>query len=295
MSDPTDTLAALPRPLAFVLSGGAGLGALQVGQLRALAELGIVPDIVVGTSVGAINGFFVAKGFSVARVAELETIWLGLRTRDVFANAGLMGLLRLARGGGALASSAGVSALIARHLPARYADLVHSAHAVATDNLTGQDVLLSEGDLRRNVLASTAIPGIFPPVEVAGRQLVDGAISANVPIGQAARLGARAMIVLDAGFPCALAAAPRGGIRGMVHTIALALRNQTTGALSALSVGHTIVYLPVPCPLNSAPYDFSNAAVLIPPSYSVARDFLQQLAFDGPGVYGRPHLHEEAA
>lgn len=290
------SLEALPRPLALVISGGASLGALHVGQLLALTEAGVVPDLIVGTSVGAINGLFMARDFTLARAEALAEVWRGLRRDDVFGRLGVGSALRLLRGGGVLAEPAGLEALIQRTLPREASELAVPAHVVAVDYLSGRAVILSDGDLHLNALASTAIPNVFPPVTVAGRLLVDGGLAANVPLAPAAHLGARSMIVLDAGFPCALTAPPQGLVAGIVHALTLAIRNQVQLVLPTLAGSHTIVYLPAPCPLGTAPHDFSNTDALIRIGHDLAANFLADLgAAGGPGVLGHPHFHSANA
>lgn len=282
----------LPRPHALILSGGAGLGALQVGQLRALAELGFVPDLIVGTSVGAINGAFVAHGLSLARVAALETLWRGLGARQIFGRLGLGAAWRLWRAG-SLARAAPLEAIIAGHLPRHPRDLAHPLHVIAVDLLTGERRILSGGDIHDNVLASAAIPSVFPAVAIAGRLLVDGGLAANVPLAPAAELGARTLVVLDASAPCALASPPRGVTAQLVHTLAIALRHQVRAVLPALARNRTIIYLPTPCPLMVAPHDFSHTEDLIGAGYELARDFLASHTPRVPGVIGHPHDHAE--
>lgn len=191
----------LPRPIAFVFSGGSCLGALHVGMLRAVREAGIEPDLLVGTSVGAFNAAFVGAGFTPSRVAALEDIWRSLRTRDVFTGLGWRSAVWALTGSGTLASPAGLRAILDRHLPSAHADLAISTAAVAVDLATGNAVALRDGDLRRHVLASAAIPGIFPPVEIDGRIFVDGGVAAHVPLVPAKDFGARTMVVFDTGFP----------------------------------------------------------------------------------------------
>jgi NTE family protein len=191
----------LPRPLAFVFSGGSCLGALQVGMLRAVREAGIEPDLLVGTSVGAINAAFIGGGFTLERVAALEAIWRSIRTADVFSGVGWLSAARALLGSGTLASPTGLAAIVERHLPATHAELAIPVSLVATDLATGAPVVLSDGDLRRHVLASAAIPGVYPPVADGDRTLVDGGVVAHVPLLPAAGLGARTLVVFDAGFP----------------------------------------------------------------------------------------------
>ncbi|MBI2570348.1 MAG: patatin-like phospholipase family protein [Candidatus Schekmanbacteria bacterium] len=291
--EPLTDVAGMPAPVALVLSGGASLGALQVGQLRALAEAGLAPDLIVGTSVGAINGLFMAQGFTRDRVEALASVWCALRKQDVFGALGLSSALRLARGGQTLATSARLEHLLRRELPASQAELTVHAHVVAVDYLTGEAVLLGDGNPRRNALASAAIPNVFPAVDINGRLLVDGGISANVPVLPAARLGARTIIVLDTGYPCALARPPAGIVAGILHTMTLTLRSQVHSALPALARDHFVVYLPAPCPLSTGLHDFSRTPELISTGYELARAFLRNLEVRGPGVHGHPHFHQE--
>lgn len=191
----------LPRPIAFVFSGGSGLGALHVGMLRAVREAGIEPDLLVGTSAGAINAAFIGAGFTPSRVDALGDLWRSVRTRDVFTGFGWRSAVRALTGSGTLASSAGLRAILERHFPSSHAALAIPTAVVAVDLATGNAISLRDGDLRRHLLASAAIPGVFPPVEVEGRIFVDGGVAAHVPIVPARDLGARTMVVFDTGFP----------------------------------------------------------------------------------------------
>ncbi|HEY6911607.1 MAG TPA: patatin-like phospholipase family protein [Myxococcales bacterium] len=194
-------LARCPAPVAFVFSGGSSLGALHAGMLRAVLGAGIQPDFLVGTSAGALNAAFMAKGFSEARVNELAGIWSGLSTGDVFPGLGIWNSLRCAAGMGTLASPSGLKRIIERHLPATHAELAIPTAVIASDLATGSAVAFREGDLRRHVLASASIPGVFPPVTAEGRTFVDGGVSSHVPLLPARDLGAKTMVVFDTGFP----------------------------------------------------------------------------------------------
>jgi len=190
-----------PRPIAFVFSGGSSLGALQAGMLRAVHESGIEPDFLVGTSAGALNAAFVGRGYTASRLAELAGIWAAIRTKDVFSGLGLWSSLRAAAGSGTLASPSGLKKIVDRHVPATHAELSIPTAIIASDLATGSAVAFRDGDLREQILASAAIPGVFPPVTVDGRTFIDGGVSSHVPLLPARDLGAKTMVVFDTGFP----------------------------------------------------------------------------------------------
>jgi NTE family protein len=170
-------------------------------MLRAVLEAGIEPDFLVGTSAGALNAAFLGMGITPERVNDLAGIWGALRTRDVFRGLGLWSSLRALIGWGTLASPAGLQDIIDRHTAATHEELLIPTAVVASDLATGSAVAFQSGDLRRHILASAAIPGVFPPVTVDGRTFMDGGVSSHVPLLPARDLGARTMVVLDTGFP----------------------------------------------------------------------------------------------
>lgn len=175
--------------VAFVLSGGASLGAIQVGMLRALAARGIAPDVIVGTSVGAVNGAFLAgRPFTRGTIDELDEIWVDLRRGRVFPAEPLTGFLGFAGLRANLAPAGLLRRLVARHVEHGFLeDLPIPLHVIACDVLTGTEVRLSRGPLVEAVLASAAIPGVFPPVERDSRLLIDGGVLDNTPISHASR------------------------------------------------------------------------------------------------------------
>lgn len=149
---------------AFVLSGGASLGAVHVGMWGALAEKDIHPDFIVGTSVGALNAAFVAARPAAGRIDELAAVWKSLRRQDVFPIGVLGGALGYYGLRDSLVNPAPLRRVIAQHLPLRrLEDAQIPLHVVATDVLTGEEVVLSRGDAAEAVLASAAIPAVFPP------------------------------------------------------------------------------------------------------------------------------------
>lgn len=250
---------------AFVLSGGGSLGAVQVGMLDALTAHGVRPDLLVGTSAGALNAAWAAThGTSPDSLAGLATVWTRLHRADVFP-VDVRQLVRAAAG----RSPAASSALRLRRLVAAYArvgDVAASAvplHLLATDLLSGAGVLLSQGPLVDGVLASAAIPGVFPPVAVGGRLLVDGVVSGQSGISHAVALGASTIYVLPAGAACEMAHPPRSAVGVALHALTLLLESSLANDVAAYGGAATIHLLPAPCPLSVSPADFGHAAELI--------------------------------
>jgi NTE family protein len=278
----------LPRPIAFALSGGVAHGAIQVGQMQALMAVGIRPDLLVGTSAGALNASFVGQGWTPAQLDRLAAYWRGARFSDFFGYFPVAGTLRLLFGGQALVSNSRLRASIARELPATHAELAIPTTLIATDLRTGHAVALSDGDLRENALASTALPGVFPPVERNGVSLVDGGVAENVPALQASLLGAQTIVVLDSSQRCELGSLPRGVIKRTILVITHTLASQTQGILSRVPEDRTVLLLPGPCPLGVAPGDFSQAEQLMSKGRIAADRFLAGLHVRGPGMYHDP-------
>lgn len=185
--------------VAFVLSGGGPLGALQVGATRALSEHGIRPDLVAGTSVGALNATFIAFDPTPAGVEGLEQLWLGLRDTDLFPGGRFKASwARMLVKGNRVFDNSGLRRLVTERLPdARFEDARIPLAIVATDLETGAEKVFSSGPILEPLLASTAMPGIFPPVMIDGREYTDGGVADNVPIGPAVSMGARTIYVMN--------------------------------------------------------------------------------------------------
>jgi NTE family protein len=222
--------------IAFVLSGGASLGAIQAGMLEALFERGIEPDLIVGTSAGALNGAFVASRPATPGAArELAAVWAGIRRGDVFPLRPLAGLMGFLRRAAHLVPLDGLCRIVDEHLEAeRLEDLPVPLHLVAADVASGAEIRLSSGPLRDAVLASAAIPGVFPPVEVAGRLLMDGGVANNTPMTHALELGADEVYVLPTGYACALPEPPRGALAMALHAMTLLVQQRLVGEIVAL-------------------------------------------------------------
>src|SRR4051794_13320681 len=251
--------------VAFVLSGGASLGAVQVGMLRALVAQDIHPDLIVGTSVGALNGAFLAgRDFDDQAVDELAELWTSIRRGQVFPLDPVTGLLGFLGARKNLVPDRALRRLIGRQTDCeRLEDLMTPLHVIACDVLTGREVRLSEGPLVDAVLASAAIPGVFPPVEWHGRPLIDGGVVNNTPISHALELGATEIYVLPTAGPCALTEPPRGALGMLVYATSLMVAHRFTAEALALDGRADVTILPPPCPMTVHPMDFGHAEELM--------------------------------
>lgn len=262
---------------AFVLSGGGSLGAVQVGMLAALAEAGVTPDLVVGTSVGAVNAAWMAgHGAGPEAVEHLRGAWLATRRQDVFPIRPLRGLLGFLGRTDHLVPLDGLAALLRRHTSIeRFEEAALPVTVIATEVLTGLEVPLCEGDLTEAVAASAAIPGVFPPVEVGGRLLMDGGVADNTPISHAVAMGADVVWVLPTGYACDLAAPPRSALAMLVHAITLLIQERMILDVVAYEPRVDLRILPPLCPLDVSPVDFSRTAELIGRAHRSSRDWLE--------------------
>jgi NTE family protein len=186
--------------IAFVLGGGGQLGAHEVGMLRALLERGIVPDLVLGTSIGAINGAAVAADPTVAAIERLEQVWTRIESSDAFSG-GILGRLgTLARTRTHLHDNDGLRRLLTEALPAeRIEELPVAFQCVAASIEAASERWFAEGPLVDAILASSAVPGLLPPVAIGGEHFLDGGIVNSIPVGRAVALGARTIYVLHVG------------------------------------------------------------------------------------------------
>ena len=255
MSASDDTSA---KKTAFVFAGGGSFGAIQVGMLQSLAAHGIGADMVVGSSVGALNGAFYAGDPTVGGMDRLAEIWRGLKRHDVFPMTWrtLLGFLWRRD---FLITHDGIRKLIDDHIPFRNLEEARlPVHVVTTDIITGDSIVLSEGSTSDAIVASTAIPGAFSPIHYKNYYLADGAISSNTPIRVAVAKGARRLIILPTGHACANNAPPVGAVANALHALTLLIARQLVNELENL--GPHIEYYVVPplCPLVGSPYDFSR-------------------------------------
>lgn len=280
---------------AFVLSGGANLGAIQVGMLRALAERSVEPDLLVGTSVGALNAAFVAgRGFRPDVVDELGDIWRGLHTWQLFPPSPKRLVGALIGHQNAIFDDHGLRALNEKHLNfERIEDAKIPLTVVATDLLTGNEVDIDAGPAVDAVLASAAIPALLPPVDWNGRMLIDGGIADNTAISQAITDKADTIYVLPCGYPCAANKPPTGVASTLIHTMTLLVHKRLVRDIREYDGQANLIVLPPPCPLDVGAMDFSRADELISGGYTSASTFLDisDGRRDAPADHIELHTH----
>lgn len=189
----------LAHKIAFVLSGGGPLGAVQVGAMRALFERGVRPDLLVGSSVGALNATYIALHPSLEGVNALNEVWNGLEWKRIFRGSPLRVIYRALRSSDRIYDSGGIRRLITSSIgDAGFDDLEVELGVVATDLNLGEEEVFTSGDLTTALLASTAMPGVLPPVTIGDRSFIDGGVVNNIPILPAVAMGATVIYALDA-------------------------------------------------------------------------------------------------
>jgi NTE family protein len=279
-------------PTAFVLSGGGNLGAVQVGMLQALADRGIVPDLLVGTSVGAINAAFLAAGPSPARIEQLAQIWAETRRSDVFPTSPRAAVRAVTGRTNSFVDPRPLRRLLERSLTyGRIEDSVWPLALVATEVTTGAEVVLRHGDVIHAVLASAAIPSVFPPVEMDGHVLMDGGVVNNTAISVAGSLGADVIYVLPTGYACALPHPPASALGMALHAVSLAIQRRLVADAAVWQHRCTLRVVPPLCPVSVAPTDFSHTKELMDRARQSTRHWLDRPLPEDQTTYLDVHEH----
>lgn len=218
----------------LVLSGGASRGAAQIGMLRALLERDVVPDHFVGTSVGALNAAYLACEPTLDRVDRLHEDWAGLSGGTIFPGGYLTRLRHLMRRRPYLYDNVNLAGLVREWVPfERLEDLPTPVRVVTSELGSGLPSYHDSGDLDDVLLASTALPAVFPPVRltspVTGEESihVDGGITDNVPLAGAVDLDPTTVYVLNVSPPVR-ARAPRNPIDVLIMSLGASMRLRPT-------------------------------------------------------------------
>ncbi|MGH2721693.1 MAG: patatin-like phospholipase family protein, partial [Actinomycetota bacterium] len=260
------------------------LGDVEVGMLQALLERGIVPDLVVGTSVGALNGAAVAADPTTGSVERLRTAWLTLGEEKVFTST-FGGAGNLLRRGTHLHANLGLRRLIERVLPVRdFAELKVPFQCVAASIERAAEQWFSEGPITEAILASSAVPGLLPPVEIGGEHYVDGGIVNSIPVDRAVALGATEVYVLQVGRIERPLQPPRNLLQVATVSFEIARRHRFAREMASLPQGVVTHVLPTgeggpgPDSVQLRYRTFSKAARRIAQAYDASLAYLDALA-----------------
>ena len=259
---------------AFVLSGGGSLGAVQVGMLQALFAGGVQPDLLIGTSVGAINAAWIAGRPSHEGALELRDIWLAMRRQDVFPLSPLAGARGLLGRSNHFIPNDSLRDILEEHIP--FKRLEHAAvplHVVATELRSGRAAVMSSGPAIPALLASTAIPGVFPPVMIGQRDYVDGGVANHTPLTVAIELGASTIYVLPVGYPW-LTNEPTTALGMALHALARIVEQKLDADVATNRELADIHVLPACGLADVSPADFSHTKELIDWGHRQARRYL---------------------
>lgn len=277
----------LPRPrrapstrTVFVLGGGGNLGAIQVGMLEAVIDRGIVPDELVGCSVGAINAAAVAADPTPEGVDHIRDVWLEVQ-HEIVSPVGKFDAFRLlTHRGASLQSNEGLRKLLAEALPYRtFEEFPLPFHVVATSLTRGTERWFSKGDVVDPILASTALPAIFPPITIDGESFIDGGVLNNVPISKAYELGATRVYVFHVGNFERPRPAPKRPLDVLLHAFSI-----TRGFRFKIEVemgapdGVEVVVLPSVNPGRMRYNDFSHSRELMERGRAAVATFLDATA-----------------
>ena len=280
---------------AFVLSGGGNLGAVQVGMLQALAARGVVPDFLVGTSVGAINAAYLAADPSAARIDALATIWSRTARRDVFPTSPLSAVRAMTGRANSLVDPAPLRRLVRSFVSYdRIEDAPVPLAIIATEVTTGAEVVLRHGAVVGAVMASAAIPSVVPPVELDGHVLMDGGVVNNTAISVAGELGADVVYVLPTGYACALPHPPESALGMALHAVSLAIQRRLVADVTVWQERCTLRVVPPLCPVSVWPTDFSQSVDLIDRARRSTENWLDRPLPEDQTSYLGVHEHAPA-
>jgi NTE family protein len=263
------------RPVAFVLSGGGNLGALQIGMMRALLEHDVRPDLIVGCSVGAINGAGLAEDPTLAGALRLERLWRALDGKELMPAGWMPNPVAIARRGEAIHDGQGLRRHLEESLTARtFEELAVPFQCVATDVAGAREVWFRSGPLIEPIMASAALPAVYPAVEIDGVRYLDGGIVDDVPMSRAVELGARTLYVLQVGLFSRPRPEPKRPLDVAVQAYWIARHHRFKRELAAMPP-HIDVHL---LPTGQTPHmrynDFTRTSELISLAYEASSAYL---------------------
>ena len=230
---------------AFVLGGGGRRGASEIGMLKALVTAGVTPDLVVGTSIGAILGAMYAGIPHRHDVDDIESLWFEAGPSEVFSTSLWSRARTAVRQRTALHSHDELEALIVRHLPVEtFDDFVIPFRCVATCIEHADERVFSRGEVLSALLASSAVPGLLPPVAIDGLHYVDGGVVNSIPLAPAIAEGVDQIFVLHVGHIEEPLSAPEQPWQVAMVAFEISRRHRFVREISSVPQGVTVHVLP---------------------------------------------------
>ncbi|MFW9924031.1 MAG: patatin-like phospholipase family protein [Candidatus Thorarchaeota archaeon] len=264
---------------AFVFSGGASLGSIEVGALKAIVEEGIQADMVFGTSVGSLNGAMYAFNPTLDGVRKIEHIWRNIKMWDVFTPSPLTPVINLTTSGDHLISPKNLRKVITENLPfIMIEETKIPLYIIGTDIKCGEEVIFNRGLALEALMSSAGIPGVFPIQRMGERAIVDGGLINNSPISAAVRLGAKRVVVFPIGVP-STEQVPKNVMEILIRSFIYLLNRQLTTDIQLYKVKAEIIVVPPPESIDVGPHDFSKSDMLMRESYLVAKEWLKTEGF----------------
>lgn len=266
---------------ALVLSGGGTRGAVQVGMLQVLAEVGFVPDAIYGVSVGAINGAAFAGDPTVRGAETLATIWRGIRTDHVYPRRRVHGPWQFLQHREAIHSNTGLHRIIEEGISFdRLQDSPVPIEVVATSLADGHERWFTSGPAVQAVLASAALPAIFPAVAVDGDRYIDGGVVDNVPIARAIEGGASRIVVLLCGPPTYVPPAAKRPVEAMLNAMAISVHARFSREMAMLPDGVEAIVCSAGDGIAGSYTDFSHTEELIELGRAQAIEVVRRYGLD---------------
>ncbi|HEX3459690.1 MAG TPA: patatin-like phospholipase family protein [Acidimicrobiales bacterium] len=275
-----------PEPMtALVLAGGGTRGAAQVGMLEVLAANGFVPDRIYGTSVGAVNGAAFAGDPTVAGVERMAGIWRGITGDDIYPSRFVHGPWQYLQQRESIHPNSGLRKVIEEGLTFdRLEDAPVPFEVVATSITDGRERWLVSGPAAEAILASAAIPAIFPSVEIDGDRLVDGGVVDNVPISRAIDAGATRIFVLLCG-PLSYTPPPsKRPVEVMLSALFISVHARFSRELARLPDGVEVIVFSSGGVSSRDYTDFSETETLIAAGRAEATEVLQRHGLLDPAL-----------
>jgi NTE family protein len=248
----------------FVFSGGGSLAAVQVGMTKALKNAGIIPDMVIGASAGALNAAFIASHPWPGSIEKLEALWLSLKRHDVFPLDMPQLVTAILGKRNYLISPSGLESIIDNNLGVQTFEQTYvGLKVVATELFTGKETVFDSGEIKSALLASAALPGIFPPVKIGEDLFIDGGVADNTPISLAANLGAKNIFVLTADTEGISKSVPSSPLGMWLHSSSLLVNKRLRLDLEIWESKRNIYVFGISSDFNVNLTDFGQTSVLI--------------------------------